>query len=72
MESNVGKTKMSSSGTSLDFQRAKEHSNRSSGVKVIVKTVNQPRRYLGGAEVPLGRPVVPVLERPGAPVLATR
>ena len=41
MESNGGKTKMSSSGTSLAFQRAKEHSNRSTERKVVMKTVKK-------------------------------
>ena len=44
---------MSSSGTSLAFQRAKEHSNRSSGVKVMVKTVKLGRLKKCGAVVPL-------------------
>ena len=43
MESNGGKTKMSSSGTSLAFQRAKEHPNRSSDAKVTAKTVKSGR-----------------------------
>ena len=43
MESNGGKTKMSSSGTSLAFQRAKEHPNQSSDAKVTAKTVKSGR-----------------------------
>jgi len=49
MYSNGGKTKMSSSGTSLAFQRAKEHPNRSSGVKVMSENVKCTRLILGGA-----------------------
>ena len=49
MDSNGGKTKMSSSGTSLAFQRAKEHPNRSSGVKVMSENVKCTRLILGGA-----------------------
>ena len=48
MESNGGKTKMSSSGTSLAFQRAKEHPNRSSGVEVMTKNVKWMQLILGG------------------------
>ena len=47
MESNGGKTKMSSSGMSLAFQRAKEHPNRSSGVKVMSENVKCTRLILG-------------------------
>ena len=70
-ESNGAKTKVSSSGTSLAFQRAKEHSNRSSGVKVMVETVKLRRLKLGGAEVSLGRPVVPVEMLSGSTASAT-
>ena len=38
----------------------------------MVNTVNQPKLKLGGAVVPLGWAVVPLLERPGVPVLAGR
>ena len=57
---------------SIATQRAKERENRTPDVKVMVKTVNQPRLKLGGAVVPLGWAVVPLLERPGVPVLAGR
>ena len=38
---------MSSSGTSLAFQRAKEHPNRSSGVEVMTENVKWTRLILG-------------------------
>ena len=47
---------------SIATQRAKERENRTPDVEVMVKTVNQSRLNLGGAEVPLGRAVVPLLE----------
>ena len=50
---------------SIATQRAKERENRTPDVKVMVKTVNQPRLNLGGA-------VVPLLGHAGAPVLAAR
>ena len=40
MESNGGKTKMSILGTSLAFQRAKEHENRTPDVEVMAETVS--------------------------------
>ena len=43
MESNGGKTKMGTLGTSLAFQRAKEHPNRSSDAKVTAKMVTSGR-----------------------------
>ena len=51
---------------SIATQRAKERENRTPDVKVMVKTVNQPRLNLGGAEVLLGRAVVPLLELSGS------
>ena len=48
IESNGGKTKMSSSGTSLSFQRAKEHPNQSSGVEVMTENVKWTQLILGG------------------------
>ena len=57
---------------SIATQRAKERENQTPDVKVMVKTVNQPRLKLGGAVVPLGWAVVPLLKRPGVPVLAGR
>ena len=48
MESNGGKTKMISSGTSIAFQRAKEHPNQSSKVGDMVKTVKWCWLFLGG------------------------
>lgn len=65
MESNGGETQMRMSDTSIASKRAKEHSNRSSGVEVMVKIVNQPWLVLGGAVVSLVWAVVPLLERPG-------
>ena len=43
MDSNGGKTKMRISGTSLAFQRAKKHPNRSSDARVTAKTVKYSR-----------------------------
>ena len=43
LESNGGKTKMRTSGTSLAFQRAKEHPNRSLDAKVTAKMVKSGR-----------------------------
>jgi hypothetical protein len=66
MESKGGETKMRTSGTSIASKRAKEHSNRSSERKVMMKTVKK-----GDAEI-LGkflvRPEVPGLgpEVPGS------
>ena len=40
-------------GVSIATQRAKERENRTPDVKVMVKTINQPRLKLGGAVVPL-------------------
>ena len=57
---------------SIATQRAKERENRTQDVKVMVKTVNQPRLKLGGAVVPHARAVVPLLEHPGVPELAGR
>ena len=59
-------------GMSIASKRAKERQNPSRNEFVMVKTVNQLRLNLGGAVVPLGRAVVPLLERPGVPVLAGR
>ena len=57
---------------SIATQRAKERENRTPDVKVMVKTVNQPRLKLGGAVVPLEQAVVPLLEHPGVPGVAGR
>ena len=70
--SNCVGTYLSGWDISIAIQRAKERKNPSPDVKVMVKTVNQPRLKLGGAVVPLGWAVVPLLERPGVPVLAGR
>ena len=56
MDSNGGKTKMSSSGMSLAFQRAKEHPNRSSGVEVRGENVKWTRLILGGPCAQARRP----------------
>ena len=57
MESNSVKTKMSSSGTSLAFHRAKEHPNRSSGVEVMAENVKWTQPILGGPCARGPRPV---------------
>ena len=57
MESNGGKTMMSISGTSLAFQRAKEHPNRSSGEEVMTENVKWTRLILGGPCAQGPRPV---------------
>jgi len=51
---------------SIATQRAKERENRTPDVEVMVETVHQPWLKLGGAEVPLGREVVPLLELSGS------
>ena len=56
-------------GMSIASKRAKERQNQSPDELVMVKTVNRQRRKLGGAVVPLEQAVVPLLERPGVPVL---
>ena len=66
MESNGGKTKMGTSGTSLAFQRAKERENRTPDVKVMGKTVKLGTLKLGGVVVPLGRAVVPLVVLSGS------
>ena len=72
MESNDDGSIFVGRGMSRAFQRAKERENRTPDVKVMVKTINQPRLKLGGAVVPLAGAVVPLLERPGVPVLCWR
>jgi hypothetical protein len=72
MVSNGVGTYLGGRGMSIATQRAKERENRTPDVEVMVKTVNQPGLNLGGAVVPLAGAVVPLLERPGAPVLAAR
>ena len=47
---------------SIATQRAKERENRTPDVKVMVETVKLGTLKLGGAEVPLGRVVVPLVE----------
>ena len=46
---------------SIATQRAKERENRTPDVKVMGKTVKLETVKLGGAEVPLGRAVVPLI-----------
>ena len=65
MESNGVETYVYGWGMSIATQRAKERENGTPDVKVMVKTVNQPRLKLGGAVVPVARAVVPLLEHPG-------
>jgi hypothetical protein len=48
MESNGGQTKVRSSGTSIASKRAKEHSNRSSERKVVMKTVKKGDAEISG------------------------
>ena len=72
MESNGVETYVYGWRMSIATQRAKERENRTPDVKVMVKIVNQPWLKLVGAVVPLGWAVVPLLARPGVPVLAGR
>ena len=53
-------------GMSIATQRAKERENRTQDVKVMVETVKLGTLKLGGAEVPLGRAVVPLVELSGS------
>ena len=53
-------------GMSIATQRAKERKNRTPDVKVMVETVKLGTLKLGGAEVPLGRAVVPLVELSGS------
>ena len=48
-------------GMSIASKRAKERQNRTPDVEVMGKTVKLGTLKLGGAEVPLGRAVVPLV-----------
>ena len=61
MESNAVATYLDGWGMSIATQRAKERENRTPDVKVMVKTVKHEALKLGGAVVPLGWAVVPLV-----------
>ena len=66
MKSNGDVTYLDGWGMSIATQRAKEHENRTPGAKVMAETVKLGALKLGGAEVPFGRAVVPLVELSGS------
>ena len=61
MESNGGGIIFVGWGMSIASKRAKERQNRTPGAKVMAEMVKLGTLKLGGAVVPLGRAVVPLV-----------
>ena len=66
MESNGVVTYLDGWGMSIATQRAKERENQTPDVEVMGKTVKLGTLKLGGAVVPLGRAVVPLVVLSGS------